>query len=355
MSAVSSTVSVTAIRSTMSSRSRRIYAILLPLLAVLAAGNLFYGAVPVPPSAVWKILTGGEAGNPAWAVILTGSRLPQMITALLAGAALAVSGLLLQTLFRNPLAGPSILGISDGANLGVALVMLAFGGTVGSLGGYLATVAGAMLGACMILAVIVFFSRKVSSSVMLLIIGIMVGYLVSSCISILNYYASADKVRQFVMWGMGDFSAVSPARLPLFALVSLAGLVFSFMLVKPLNALLLGEKYAANLGVNITAARMSVLICTGLMTAVVTAFCGPISFIGLAVPHIARLLTGTSDHRVLVPATMLSGACIALVCNMLTVIPGTGTLLPLNAVTPLFGAPVIIYVIVNRKNIQYFN
>ena len=212
-----------------------------------------------------------------------------------------------------------------------------------------------MLGACMILAVIVFFSRKVSSSVMLLIVGIMVGYLVSSCISILNYYASADKVRQFVMWGMGDFSAVSPARLPLFAVVSLAGLVFSFMLVKPLNALLLGEKYAANLGVSITAARMSVLICTGLMTAVVTAFCGPISFIGLAVPHIARLLTGTSDHRVLVPATMLSGACIALVCNMLTVIPGTGTLLPLNAVTPLFGAPVIIYVIVNRKNIQYFN
>ena len=228
----------------MSSRSRRIYAILLPLLAVLAAGNLFYGAVPVPPSAVWKVLTGGEAGNPAWAVILTGSRLPQMITALLAGAALAVSGLLLQTLFRNPLAGPSILGISDGANLGVALVMLAFGGTVGSLGGYLATVAGAMLGACIILAVIVFFSRKVSSSVMLLIVGIMVGYLVSSCISILNYYASADKVRQFVMWGMGDFSAVSPARLPLFAAVSLAGLVFSFMLVKPLNALLLGEKYA---------------------------------------------------------------------------------------------------------------
>ena len=339
----------------MSSRSRRIYAVLFPLLAVLAVGNLFYGAVPVPPAAVWDILTGGEADNPAWSIILTGSRLPQMVTAMLAGAALAVSGLLLQTLFRNPLAGPSILGISDGANLGVALVMLAFGGTVGSLAGYMATVAGAMLGACLILAVIVYFSRKVSSSVMLLIIGIMVGYLVSSCISILNYYASADKVRQFVMWGMGDFSAVSRAGLSFFTVASLAGLVFSLLLVKPLNALLLGEKYAANLGVNIKAARMGVLVCTGLMTAVVTAFCGPISFIGLAVPHIARLLTGTSDHRVLVPATMLSGACIALVCNMLTVIPGTGTLLPLNAVTPLFGAPVIIYVIVNRKNIQYFN
>ncbi len=339
----------------MSGRSRRIYCVLLPLLVCLAAGNMFYGAVPVPPSAVWNTITGGGNDNPVWGIILLGSRLPQMITALLAGAALAVSGLLLQTLFRNPLAGPSILGISDGANLGVALVMLAFGGTVGSLGGYLATVAGAMLGACMILAVIVFFSRKVSSSVMLLIIGIMVGYLVSSCISILNYYASADKVRQFVMWGMGDFSAVSSAQLPFFAAVSCIGLLWTLLLVKPLNALLLGERYAANLGVNVRSTRINVLLCTGLMTAVVTAFCGPISFIGLAVPHIARLLTGTSDHRILVPATMLSGACIALVCNMLTVIPGTGTMLPLNAVTPLFGAPVIIYVIVNRKNLQYFN
>ncbi|HIZ85287.1 MAG TPA: iron ABC transporter permease [Candidatus Coprenecus stercoravium] len=339
----------------MSGRSRRIYYVLLPLLVCLAAGNMFYGAVPVPPSAVWNTITGGGNDNQVWGVILLGSRLPQMVTALLAGAALAVSGLLLQTLFRNPLAGPSILGISDGANLGVALVMLAFGGTVGSLGGYLATVAGAMLGACMILAVIVFFSRKVSSSVMLLIIGIMVGYLVSSCISILNYYASADKVRQFVMWGMGDFSAVSSAQLPFFAAVSCIGLLWTLLLVKPLNALLLGERYAANLGVNVRSTRINVLLCTGLMTAVVTAFCGPISFIGLAVPHIARLLTGTSDHRTLVPATMLSGACIALVCTMLTVIPGTGTMLPLNAVTPLFGAPVIIYVIVNRKNLQYFN
>lgn len=355
MSAESFTESVTVKRNRMSSRSRRIYAVLLPLLVLLAAGNLFYGAVPVPPSAVLELLAGGDAGNPAWRIILLDSRLPQMVTALLAGAALAVSGLLLQTLFRNPLAGPSILGISDGANLGVALVMLAFGGAVGSVGGYLATVAGAMLGACLILAVIVFFSKKVSSSVMLLIIGIMVGYLVSSCISILNYYASADKVRQFVMWGMGDFSAVSSARLPFFSVASLLGLAYSLLLVKSLNALLLGEKYASNLGVNIAAARMHVLVCTGLMTAVVTAFCGPVSFIGLAVPHIARLLTGTSDHRVLVPATMLSGSCIALICNMLTVMPGTGTLLPLNAVTPIFGAPVIIYVIVNRKNIQYFN
>lgn len=336
-------------------RNRRIYIVLLPLLVLLAAGNLFYGAVPIPPAAVLDILAGGGGDNPAWKIILTGSRLPQAATALLAGAALAVSGLLLQTLFRNPLAGPSILGISDGANLGVALVMLACGGAVGSVGGYVATVAGAMAGACAILAVIVFFSRKVGSNVMLLIIGIMVGYLVSSCISILNYYASADKVRQFVMWGMGDFSAVSSSQLPFFSVVSCLGLLWAFLLVKPLNALLLGEKYASNLGVNVRSARIHVLVCTGLMTAAVTAFCGPVSFIGLAVPHMARLLLGTSDHRTLVPATALSGACIALACNMLTVIPGTGMLLPLNAVTPLFGAPVIIYVIVNRKSIQYFN
>ena len=336
-------------------RKRRICLVLLSLLVLLAAGNLFYGAVPIPPGEVLDILLGDGGDNPAWSIILTGSRLPQAATALLAGAALAVSGLLLQTLFHNPLAGPSILGISDGANLGVALIMLAFGGTVGSFGGYMATVAGAMAGACAILGVIVFFSRRVGSNVMLLIIGIMVGYLVSSCISILNYYASADKVRQFVMWGMGDFSSVSSAQLPFFSAAACTGLVWALLLVKPLNALLLGEKYAANLGVNVRAARIHVLVCTGLMTAVVTAFCGPISFIGLAVPHIARLLLGTSDHRVLVPVTALSGACIALACNMLTVIPGTGMLLPLNAVTPLFGAPVIIYVIVNRKSIQYFN
>ena len=236
---------------------------LLPLLVLLAAGNLFYGAVPIPPGEVLDILLGGGGDNPAWSIILTGSRLPQAATALLAGAALAVSGLLLQTLFHNPLAGPSILGISDGANLGVALIMLAFGGTVGSFGGYMATVAGAMAGACAILGVIVFFSRRVGSNVMLLIIGIMVGYLVSSCISILNYYASADKVRQFVMWGMGDFSSVSSAQLPFFSAAACAGLVWALLLVKPLNALLLGEKYAANLGVNVRAARIHVLVCTG--------------------------------------------------------------------------------------------
>lgn len=190
---------------------------------------------------------------------------------------------------------------------------------------------------------------------MLLIIGIMIGYLASSMISILNYYATADRVRAFVLWGMGNFSGVSNARLPFFAICTLAGLIVAVLLIKPLNALLLGEAYASNLGVKIKQTRLWILICTGLLTATTTAYCGPVSFIGLSVPHIARLLLGTSNHQLLVPVTMLTGACIALLCNLLTVIPGTNTVLPLNAITPLLGAPVIIYVIVNRRNIQYFN
>ncbi len=333
-----------------------IYWILLLLLGLLFVVNIVFGSVAIPVSEICNIFF-ATAGNEtsAWSVIVIESRLPQAVTALLAGAALAVSGLLLQTFFRNPLAGPSILGISDGANLGVALVMLGLGGAAGSMGGFMAVVAAAMLGAMFVLGIIIFFSHRVRSNVMLLIIGIMVGYIVSSCISILNFYASADKVRQFVMWGMGDFSGVSLSKLPFFSVAVLIGLVGSLLLIKSLNALLLGERYASNLGINVRVVRVAVLLCTGLMTAAVTAFCGPIAFIGLAVPHIARMILGTSDHSRLVPVTMLIGAAIALICNIMTVIPGNGIMLPLNAVTPLFGAPVIIYVIVNRKNIQYFN
>ncbi len=330
------------------------YWILLPLLAMLFVVNIVFGAIAIPLPEVVKILSGADDSS-ALSVILLESRLPQAVTAMFAGAALAVSGLLLQTLFRNPLAGPSILGVSDGANFGVALVMLAFGGAVGSVGGYVAVVAGALVGALAVLGVIIFFSHKVRSNVMLLIIGIMVGYLVSSVISILNFYSSADKVRQFVMWGMGDFSGVSMARLPFYSVAVLSGLVCSFLLIKSLNALLLGERYASNLGVNVRLVRVGVLLSAGLMTAAVTAFCGPISFIGMAVPHISRMLLGTSDHAKLVPVTMLCGACIALACNILTVLPVGGSVLPLNAITPIFGAPVIIYVILNRKNTQYFN
>lgn len=333
------------------------YYILAVAFVLLFIGNLVYGAVNIPVKDVLGILFGEESQKESWNMIVLNSRLPQCITALLAGAGLAISGLLLQTLFKNPLAGPSILGISDGANLGVAVIMLYTGGMAGSVvsGTYFSMIAAALAGSLSVLALIIYFSRKVKSNVMLLIIGIMIGYLASSVISILNYHAAADKVHQFVMWGMGDFTGVSVEKLPYFAFFTVMGLVYSLLLIKPLNALLLGEMYAANLGIKIKSARISILLCTGILTAAITAFCGPVSFIGLAVPHVARMLLGTSNHRHLVPVTILSGSCIAMLCNMLTVIPGSNSILPLNAVTPIIGAPIIIYVIINRKNLQYFN
>ena len=334
----------------MGSKKRLAFIALVTVLLLLFAGNLVYGAVRIPLSDLFHILFGGYEGKATWSHIVLESRLPQALTALLAGSSLAVSGLLLQTLFKNPLAGPSILGISDGANLGVAVVMICF-----AAGSYLSTIFAAFVGAVAVLAVIIWFARKVRNNVMLLIIGIMVGYLASSVISILNYHASADKVHQYVMWGMGDFGNVSLDKLPWFAAFAVAGLIASLLLIKPLNALLLGEDYASNLGFKVRRVRLAILVVTGILTAAATAFCGPVSFIGLAVPHIARLLLGSSNHKHLVPVTILAGGCIALLCNMLTVLPEGGGVLPLNAVTPIIGAPVIIYVIVNRKNIHYFN
>lgn len=327
-----------------------VYWIMVLGVIVLFMGNLVYGSVRIPVSDVFDILfsRNTDGMKPSWIHIVMESRLPQAVTGLLAGAGLAVCGLLLQTLFRNPLAGPSILGISDGANLGVALVMLYVGSSA-------LCVPAAFLGSGLILAVIIYFSSRVRNNVMLLIIGIMVGYMTSSVISVLNFYSSADKVQQFVMWGMGNFSSVTNRDLPVFAVLSLSGLFFSLMLMKPLNALLLGDNYAENLGVNLKRTRFFILFVTGLLTAVITAYCGPVSFIGLAVPHIARLLLGNSNHKQLLPVTMISGAAIALLCNILVVVPGANIMMPLNAVTPIIGAPVIIYVIVNRRNIQYFN
>ncbi len=326
------------------------YAAVGVTLVALFFANIVAGPVKIPFIEALRILFGKLAAQPSWNHIVLSSRLPQAVTALLGGSALAASGLLLQTFFKNPLAGPSILGISDGANLGVALAMLYISTT-----SYLTTIAAAFIGAAVVLVVIIWFSHKVRSNVMLLIIGIMVGYLASSLISILNYNASADKVHQYVMWGMGDFGSVSMEKLPWFVSFIVAGLIAALLLVKPLNALLLGESYAANLGINVRAARLAILLVTGLLTATVTAFCGPISFIGLAVPHIARLSLGSSNHRSLLPVTILTGGAIALLCNLLSNLSTGGGPLPLNAMTSIVGAPIIIYVIMNRKNLGYFN
>lgn len=323
------------------------------LIVVLFALNLLLGSVSIPAGDVLRILMGDNSLKPSWQFIVLESRLPQAITATLCGASLAVSGLLLQTAFRNPLAGPSIFGINSGAGLGVALVMLLLGGglSVGSLqlSGFAAILVAAFIGAMAVMALIFFFSTLVKNNVMLLIIGIMIGYISNSAISLLNFFATDEGVKSYMVWGMGSFGGVSMANMPVFVSVSLAGLLGALLLIKPLNALLLGDRYAENLGVNIIRVRNWLLVVTGLLTAITTAFCGPVAFIGLAVPHIARLMLTTDNHRVLLPATILCGAVVALVCNLICFLPGESGVIPLNAVTPLIGAPVIIYVIARRR------
>ena len=330
--------------------------ILLSLLVLLLiAANILVGSVHIPASDVLSILTGDTEGiRPSWQYIVLQSRLPQAITATLAGGALAVSGLMLQTAFRNPLADPGIFGISSGAGLGVALVMLFLGGSITAgtvaLSGFVAILTAAFLGAMAVMLVIFFFSGLVRSSVMLLIVGIMIGYVSSSAVTLLNFFATDEGVKSYVVWGMGSFGSVSMRMMPAFASITLLSLLCALLLIKPLNALLLGERYAENLGINVVRVRNWLLVVTGLLTAVVTAFCGPIAFIGLAVPHVARMLLTTDNHRTLLPATILMGSITALVCNLLCVIPGEGGVIPLNAVTPLLGAPVIIYVILKHRS-----
>ena len=330
------------------------YCIALALLiAVLFALNLLVGSVNIPAGDVVSILMGDTTQKASWQYIVLQSRLPQAITAMLAGGALAVSGLMLQTAFRNPLADPGIFGINSGAGLGVALVMLLLGGSFSagsvSISGFVAILSAAFVGAMAVMAVIFFFSHLVRSSVMLLIIGIMIGYISSSAISLLNFFATDEGVKSYMVWGMGSFGGVSMKQMPVFAAVSVLCLMVTLTLIKPLNALLLGEQYAENLGINTRRVRHTLLIVTGLLTAVTTAFCGPVAFIGLAVPHMARLLLTTENHRSLLPATILCGAVVALICNMACFLPGERGMIPLNAITPIIGAPVIIYVIVKQR------
>lgn len=334
-------------------RQTKTFIFLTLSIVALFTANLLWGAVKIPVADVFQILAGGEARRASWEFIIVQSRLPAALTALLAGAALSVSGLMLQTAFRNPLADPFVFGVNSGAGLGVALVMLAFGGTIVagafSLYGFIAVMVGAFVGAMAVMGVVFLFSTMVKNGVMLLIVGIMTGYLASSAISILNFFATEEGVRSYMLWGMGNFGGVSLGQMPMFATVVVVGLAASLALVKPLNALLLGERYARNLGVSVRGVRRWLLVVTGLLAAVVTAYCGPVSFIGLAVPHAARLLLRTDDHRLLLPATILCGSAVALLCNALCTLPGELGTIPLGAVTPLIGAPVVIYIIVRGK------
>ncbi len=322
------------------------------VIAVLLVLSLMIGSVDIPAGGIAAVLLGDDTVRTSWRFIVIESRLPAALTAMLSGASLAVSGLLLQTLFHNALAGPDVFGISSGASLAVAIVMLASGGAMAvgafTLSGFMAVLMAAFIGAMAVTALILMFSSLVRNGVMLLIIGIMTGYLAGSGITLLNSMATEEGVKQYVTWGMGTFGNVTMDMMPPFATVTLAGLFLSLLMVKPMNAMLLGEQYAENLGVSIRKTRNIILLITGLLTAVATAFCGPVAFIGLATPHIARLLLGTDDHRRLLPVTMLAGSAIAMACNLLCFLPGEDGMLPLNAVTPIVCAPVMIYVIVKR-------
>ena len=328
---------------------------LLVAIVVLIVVNLLIGTVAIPVADVCRILAGMGSDSEIWTNIVLSSRLPQVLTAIVAGAGLAVSGLQMQTVFRNPLAGPSVLGISNGSALGVAFVVLLsgqLGGVALSRLGYLGDVAisiAAIVGALAVLMLIIWISQRVKGNVTLLIIGVMIGYLANAIIGVLKFLSPEEDVKAFVVWGLGSFSRVSGDQMVLFVVLMCILLPLSFLLVKPMNLLLLGDRYAGNLGLNVQHARLQIIVCSGVLVAIVTAYCGPIMFIGLAVPHLARALFRTSDHRQLMPATALCGAALALVCNFIARMPGFEGALPVNSVTALVGAPVIASVLFRRR------
>lgn len=328
-----------------------IFILLLTVMAGMFAVNLFFGSVHLDAGEVMGALLGRDSESVTSFVVVE-SRLPQAITAMLCGGGLAVSGLMLQTIFHNPLADPSILGVNSGASLGVAFVMLVLGGSFAAanstLGGFMLIVAAAFVGAVCIIALLLLFSRYVRGNITLLIVGIMISYLTSSVISLLNYSATEQGVHSYIVWGLGNFGGIGLKNMPMFAGAMLLCIGLAVTLIKPLNALHLGTAYARNLGVSITRTRTFILIVTGLIAAVTTAFCGPISFIGLAVPHMVRMVSRTANHRTLVPMTLLAGAILGLVCNWLCALPSDGTTVPINVITPFFGVPIILYVLLPR-------
>ncbi len=335
--------------------------LLIILMAVLIGAlllSLAIGSVPIPLSEIIHVLLSGSASRDSWTSIILKFRLPKALTAALAGAALGVSGLQMQTLFRNPLADPFVLGISSGASLGVALVVLSVG-TAGmvllagvSLLGDLGLVAAASLGSALVLGLVLLIARRVQNSVTLLILGLMFGYGVGAVVSLLLYFSIAERIQAYINWTFGSFGAVTWSQMIVFAPTILIGLGVAFMLSKSLNALLLGETYARSMGMNVAIARRWIIVSTALLAGAVTAFCGPIGFLGIAVPHICRSLFNTSDHRILIPATILAGAVVALIADLIAQVPGSQTVLPLNAITALIGAPVVIWIILRGRALK---
>jgi len=324
----------------------------IPVFFIL---NLVMGSVSIPIADVFSILAGNESESEVWTNIVMSTRLPQTLTAIACGAGLSIAGLEMQTVFHNPLAGPSVMGISSAASLGVAFVVLlsgTIGGGVMSQFGFFGNTAltvAAIIGALLVMILIVYLSQKVSGNATLLIAGVMIGYIATAIIGVLKYFSSEEEIRAYVIWGLGSFARVTGGQVYVFVGIMAVILPFTMLLAKPLNMLLMGEQYAQNLGLNIRKARMLIICSAGILTAVVTAYCGPIMFLGLAVPHIARGLFRTEDHRMLLPATLFCGASLALICNLIARLPGMDGALPINSVTALIGAPVALTILLKRN------
>lgn len=329
--------------------------LIVAAILVLLFLNLILGSVSIPLKSVWNILCGNGGEPVTWQNIIWKSRLPQALTALVAGAGLSVSGLQMQTVFRNPLAGPSVLGISSGASMGVAFVVLlsgSIGGVALSRLGFMGEIAlsvAAVIGSLSVMALIVYVSQKVKGNVTLLIIGVMIGYVANAVIGVLKFFSVEEDIRAYVIWGLGSFSRVSGNQMMLFVGIMAVLLPLSFLLVKTLNLMLLGDGYARNLGLNVKRSRLLVITSAGVLTAIVTAYCGPIIFLGLAVPHLSRAIFQTSDHRILMPSSLLVGGALALVCNLIARMPGFEGALPVNSVTALVGAPVVASVLFRKR------
>ncbi|GAB6121746.1 iron chelate uptake ABC transporter family permease subunit [Dysgonomonas termitidis] len=317
--------------------------------------NLVLGTISIPVGSIWNILSGTGDEPLIWQNIIWKSRFPQTLTALVAGAGLSISGLQMQTVFRNPLAGPSELGISSGASLGVAFIILLSGSIAGTalstLGffGEVAVSVAAIAGAMTVMAIIIAISQRVRGNVILLIIGVMIGYIATAIIGVLKFFSNDEDVRAYVIWGLGSFAKVSGNQVYTFVFIMAVLIPLSFLLIKTLNLMLLGDGYARNLGLNIKRARLYVICCSCVITAIITAYCGPIVFLGLAVPHLCRTIFVSSDHRILMPAVTLTGASLALLCNLIARMPGFEGALPINSVTALIGAPIVISVLFGKR------
>lgn len=318
--------------------------------------NINLGSVNIPVKEVFNSIL-GQNTNESWQYIIVNYRIPKAITAILVGSGLGISGLLMQTLFRNPLAGPFVLGISSGASLGVALVILGSGLLGGAFASILITkwslVIASSLGSFLVLLAVLVVSSKVRDTMAILIIGLMFGSLTAAVVSVLSYFSSAEQLQQYIFWGFGSLGNLSWNELLIFAVIYLLGLLFTVISVKSLNTFLLGENYAKSLGLNLSKSRMIIIVATSLLAGTITAFAGPIAFIGLAVPHITRQLFHTSNHKILVPAVFIFGAIIMLICDCIAQVPNSDYTLPINAITSLLGAPVVVWLLVRQRKMIF--